>query len=207
MAELLQVPPTRNALLRIRRELAQAQQGRDLLERKREVLVHELLSMIADATTTEEAARTRFRDAYQALAAARMRMGVDRLRWASLARAADMTTRVDLRTVMGVTTPLVDIEVNPLPLPYSLGATSVTLDEARERWLEVAAILGHLAETTTTVWRLATELQNVQHRVNALDHVLIPQYQATVQHIAAVLEEQEREAFVQAKRVKTMAHE
>ena len=89
-------------------------------------------------------------------------------------------------------------------LAYGLGDTSVTLDEAGFCWLEVAEILGHWVETVATVWRLAQELQRTRRRVNALEHVLIPQYEAAMAHIQAVLEEQEREAFVRAKRVKSL---
>ena len=106
---------------------------------------------------------------------------------------------------MGVPVPLVQMDVTPLPLPYSLGDTSAALDEARARWLDVAELLGHLAEIATAVWRLAAELQKTQRRVNALEDVLIPQYEATLQYIAGVLEEQERDAFVVAKRVKVAA--
>lgn len=204
MVESRKVPPTRSNLLRLRQSLTEARQGRDLLERKREVLVHELLTLIEDAEATETTARQHFAAAYNALSDARMRMGADRLRWASLARAAEIQTQISLRGIMGVEVPLVQMTTTPLPLPYSLGDTSVTLDEARERWLEVAALLGHLAEATATVWRLATELRKTQHRVNALDHVLIPQYETSVQAIEAALEEHEREAFGQAKRVKAL---
>jgi V/A-type H+-transporting ATPase subunit D len=204
MAELLKVPPTRSALLRIRRQLQEVRQGYDLLERKREVLARELLVMIHDAVTIEAEARQRFEAAYQALVEVRMRMGVDRLGWAALAQTAEIDLQIQLRSVMGVTVPLVQTEVKPLPWPYGLGGTSAALDEARQRWLEVAELLGRLAEATTSVWRIGTELQKTQRRVNALEHRIIPQYEATLQHISDTLEEREREAFVQAKWVKVL---
>ena len=202
MADLLNVPPTRSALLRIRRQLEQLRQGYGLLEHKREVLARELLAMIQDAEATEAEAGRRFEIAYGALVEVRMRMGVDRLRWATLAQAAAIDTRIDLRSVMGVAIPLVEMEVTTQPWSYGLGNTSAALDEARQRWLEVAELLGRLAETTLSVWRVAIELQKTQRRVNALKYAIIPKYEAALQHIGDVLEEREREAFVQAKRVK-----
>ena len=204
MPEALDVPPTRSALLQLHRELEQLRQGYDLLERKREVLVRELLALIADAEATEAEVRRRFRAAYEALQEARMRMGEERLQWVSLAPAAEIHTEVTLRSVMGVAVPQVRIDVKPLPLPYSLGDTSVAVDEARERWLEVAQHLGHLAEVVTAVWRLTTELQKTQRRVNALQHILIPRYEAAIRRIGEMLEEQEREAFVHAREVKAL---
>ncbi|HRW09843.1 MAG TPA: V-type ATP synthase subunit D, partial [Caldilineaceae bacterium] len=172
-----------------------------------EVIVHELLQMLDDAERSVHEAETRFHVAYEALLEARMRMGAERLHWASLAPAAAITTEIGLRSIMGVAVPLVQWEVTPLPLAYGLSDTSAALDEARARWLDVAERLGHLAETTTTVWRLATELQKTQRRVNALDHVLIPQLEAEIAQITNVLEEHEREAFVRGKRVKALQEE
>jgi len=70
--------------------------------------------------------------------------------------------------------------------------------------MDVVDILAQLAETVASVWRLAMELRKTQRRVNALEYVFIPQYEATVQFITAVLEEQDREAFVFAKKVKAL---
>ncbi len=204
MAKQMQVPPTRSNLLRLREQLKQARAGHALLEHKREVLTHELLAMIQDAEATDAEAARRFHAAYAALCEVRMRMGGDQLQWVSLAHAAEIQTETSLRSIMGVPVPLVQVTVTPLPLPYGLGGTSAALDGARTRWLAVAELLGHLVEITTTVWRLATELQKTQRRVNALEQVLIPQLEATLQHIGEVLEEQEREAFVRAKRTKVM---
>lgn len=204
MTDLLDVPPTRGNLLRLRDDLEQIRDGHDLLDRKREVLVQELFDMIADAEAVQEEARERFRAAHDAIRNARMHMGVERLRWISLAPAAEVEVQVRPHSIMGVTVPIVTVDVEPLPLPYGPGDTSVALDEARERWLEVAQLLGELAETVITVWRLATELRKTQRRVNALEEVIIPRYEATVAVIEQTLEEEEREGIVHAKKVKAL---
>lgn len=204
MAEKLDVSPTRGNLLRLQDDLERIREGHDLLDRKREVLTRELLDMMADALSLEREAQKRLEAAHQAIQEARMRMGVNRIRWLSLAPSARTTVQVGSRTIMGVTASLVDVEIERLPLPYGSGDTSVALDEARERWLDVARLLGELVETTVTVWRLATELRKTQRRVNALEENIIPRYQATVDHIADTLEEEEREEIVHAKKVKEM---
>ncbi|MDX1686913.1 MAG: V-type ATP synthase subunit D [Candidatus Promineifilaceae bacterium] len=204
MAEKLDVSPTRGNLLRLEDELERIREGHDLLDRKREVLTRELLDMMADALSLEREAEERLEAAHEAIREARMRMGVNRIRWLSLAPSARTTVEVRARSIMGVTASLVDVEIERLPLPYGSGDTSVALDEARERWLDVARLLGELVETTVTVWRLATELRKTQRRVNALEENVIPQYQATVDHISDALEEEEREEIVHAKKVKEM---
>ena len=202
MVDLLKTPPTRSALLELRRQLEQAHQGCELLKRKQEVLTRELFVLLDEAERTEVETRQRFDAAYTALMEVRMRMGADRLRWAALAPAAAIRTEVQLRSIMGVPVPLVNMDVKSLPMPYAPGDTSAALDEARERWVEVATILARWVEASTTVWRLATELQKTQRQVNALEDVLIPQFEATIAHINIVLEEHERESFANAKRVK-----
>lgn len=204
MVEKLDVPPTRGELLRLQDELERIREGHDLLDRKREVLTRELLDMIADALSLEQEAQERFEAAHQAIREARMKMGVNRIRWISLAPCARVTARVSARSIMGVTASLVDVNIERLPLPYGSGDTSVALDEARERWLDVVRLLGELAETTVTVWRLAMELRKTQRRVNAMEEIVIPRYRATVDHIADALEEEEREEIVHAKKVKEM---
>lgn len=204
MAEKLDVPATRGNLLRLQDELDRTRRGHDLLDRKREVLTRELLDMIADAQSLDDEARARFKAAHDAIQEARMHMGVDRIEWISLAPSAKVRARVGKRTIMAVDVPLVDMEIETVSLPYGPGDTDVALDEARARWLDVLRLLGQLAETTVTVWRLAMEVRKTQRRVNALEDIVIPRYEATVAYIDGALEEEEREQIVQAKKVKEM---
>jgi V/A-type H+-transporting ATPase subunit D len=193
MPQRLDVSPTRGNLFRTREGLERIRQGHDLLDRKREVLTRELFDMIADAESVEQEARERFRAAYEAIIEARMDIGVDRLRWISLAPSAKINVTVRERSIMGVIAALVEVDIS--------------LDETRQRWLRAARLLGRLAETTVTVWRLAIELRKTERRVNALEDITIPRYEATVRYISDVLEEQEREEIVDAKKVKRLREE
>lgn len=204
MPEKLDVSPTRGNLLRLREHLEQLQEGHDLLDRKRQVLTRELFDMIADAESVEKEARERFRDAHRAINETRMDIGVDRLRWISLAPSADIRVKVRSRSIMGVMAALVEVDIETLPIPYGPGDTDVSLDKARQEWLAVARLLGELVETTVTVWRLANELRRTQRQVNALEEILIPRYQATINYISASLDEKEREEIIHAKKVKQL---
>jgi V/A-type H+-transporting ATPase subunit D len=133
---------------------------------------------------------------------ARLAMGSEGLAWAALAPAARTTCLTEVRSVMGVTLPLVHVDVAPLPLPYSPFGTSVTMDRTRQRWLEVGDVLGAWAEAYSSVWRASAELARTQRRVNALEKLLIPDYEAAIHAIEEVLEEQERATFLRGKRVK-----
>jgi V/A-type H+-transporting ATPase subunit D len=202
MVDLDHLPLTRTTLLQLRRDLADARQGHALLERKREVLLKELWRLMGEVERSEEEVRRRFAAAYEALAQARQAMGYSRMRWAGLAPAAECRYAVESRSVMGVPLPLVQLEISPLPLPYSPFGVSVAFDEARVRWLEVGEVLGAWSETVGAVWKVAAELGKTRRRVSALETLVIPRYEAAIAAIESVLEEQEREGFVQAKRVK-----
>jgi V/A-type H+-transporting ATPase subunit D len=201
---MLDVSPTRGNLLRLQDEVAQLHEGHDLLYRKREVLMRELFDMLADAEHIQEEAEEVFRHAHEAIRQARLQMGMDRLHWITLAPGAHVSVKVRERPIMGVVGYLVDLKIETLPSPYGPADTSVAVDEARERWLEVTQLLGELAETVLTAWRLAVELKKTQRRVNALEDIIIPRYESTLERIAAALDEEEREEIVRAKKVKAM---
>lgn len=201
MPDTLDVSQTRGNLLDLRDQLAQLEAGHDLLDRKRRVLMQELLDMLADAEHVATEARERFDAAYEAIVEARMDMGVDRLQWLSLASSAEIAVNVETRSIMGVMAALVDVQIETLPIPYGPGHTSVSLDRAHARWLEVGRVLGRLAEKTVTVWRLATELRKTQRRVNALEEIMIPRHEAAIDEITAALDEKERGEIVDAKKV------
>lgn len=197
-----QLPPTRAVLLDLRRELDQAVQGHAILERKRETLLRELWDLFSEVKHTERDVRERFALAYKIQREARLVMGMDTMRFAGLAPAAKTDYAVEVRSVMGVSLPLVTMRVEPLPFPYSPAGINAVFDELRTRWIEAGKILGTWTEISGSVWRVAAELEQTQRRVNALENLLIPQYQAAIQRIQVVLDEQERESFMRTKRVK-----
>lgn len=197
-----QLPPTRAVLLELRRELDRAVQGHAILERKRETLLRELWDLFSEVKHTEREVRERFALAYKMQREARLAMGMDAMRFASLAPASKTEYSVDSRSVMGVALPLITMRVEPLPFPYSPAGISVVFDELRTRWIEVGKILGSWTEISGSVWRVAAELERTQRRVNALERQLIPKYRASIQRIQAALDEQERESFMRTKRVK-----
>ena len=86
---------------------------------------------------------------------------------------------------------------------YSLSGTNAALDEATAAFREVLIKTPQLSMLTTTVWRLAGELRKTQRRVNALQHIFIPDYEATVAFIVSSLEEREREETFRLKWLKT----
>jgi V/A-type H+-transporting ATPase subunit D len=207
MTDKLDVSPTRGNLLRLQDKLKQLKQGHDLLDRNQQVMIQELFDRIDAAKDITNEARKRFREGYRAIHEARMDIGLDRLRWISLAPSVQISASVKTRSIMDIEAALVDMDIETLPIPYGPGDTDVSLDIAHQKWLRIADILDELVEKTVTVWRLAMVLRRTQRQVNALEKIIIPRYQATIKYISDQLEEKEREEIVHAKKVKQLLRE
>jgi len=199
----LRVAPTHSNLLRIREALKLAREGYEILDKKREVLTTELMHMAHNAAVLQERVWALLAEAYRALEMARLSMGRERLEWAALSVNETVEVEVKPYSVMGVVIPTVEAHGAPPGMPYSLGDTTVALDEAVACFRRTLAEIPVLSETMTTVWRLARELQKTQRRVNALQYIFIPQYEETVAFIESALEEREREETFRLKRIKS----
>ncbi|MEA3376477.1 MAG: V-type ATP synthase subunit D [Chloroflexota bacterium] len=203
----LKAAPTRSNLLRLRETLELAQEGHEILDRKREVLTSELLRVAHDAARLQEDLWEKLATAYETLEVARLSVGREHLEWAAL--SVNETIEVDItpHSVMGVVIPSAEAHGEPPETPYGLGDTTVALDHAVVAFRRVIEAIPLFAETLVTTWRLARELQKTQRRVNALEHIFIPQYRETVEWIENALEEREREETFRLKRLKSRATE
>ena len=117
-----------------------------------------------------------------------------------------LTVNILPRSNVGVEYPAVTAE--PLPItPVGLMWTDPSCDHARERLSRAALLMARLGELETAMWRLLAEQRKTQKRVNALKYNIIPRYQATVHHIRAALEEDERNTLFQIKVLRARAAE
>ena len=198
----INIPPTRSNLIRIKKELQFAQEGYEILDRKREVLTTELIRMAHEASEVQEKVWALQTKAYRALEKAQLTMGREHVEWAALAAHKSIDVQLKYRGVMGVPLPTVEAEVNLPEMLYSLGDTSATLDEANDSFREVVKLLPQLSMLVTAVFRLANELRKTQRRVNALQHIFIPEYKDTVAFIISTLEERDREETFRLKLLK-----
>jgi V/A-type H+-transporting ATPase subunit D len=200
----LNIAPTRSNLIQTRETLDLAREGHDILDKKREVLTNELIRIAHEASRLQARVQQALAEAYQALDIARLDIGREHLEWASLSVNKTIEVDIRLRSIMGVVVPEVEGHGTVPDLPYGMGNTTVALDEASQRFRDVVEMLPDYAEIITTVWRLARELQKTQRRVNALEHVFIPQYEETADYIESTLEERERQETFRLKRIKSL---
>jgi V/A-type H+-transporting ATPase subunit D len=199
----ISVAPTRTNLIRLKKELRFAKEGYEILDRKREALTGELVRVAKEADQVQKEVWALLATAYDAMEKARLVMGSDHVEWAALAVNKTVDVHLKLRGIMGVAIPQITASGEPPKLLYSPGDTAAVLDEASTAFRDVLLRIPQLAMLTATVWRLANELRKTQRRVNALQHIFIPQYQDTIAFIVSSLEEREREETFRLKWLKT----
>jgi V/A-type H+-transporting ATPase subunit D len=199
----INVAPTRTNLIRIKKDLRFAREGYEILDRKREVLTTELVRVAHEADVIQKEVWKLFETAYGALEKARLTLGSDHVEWAALAANKTVDIHLKLRGIMGVAIPVIEATGEPPKMLYSLSGTNAALDEAAAAFREVLIKTPQLSMLVTTVWRLAGELRKTQRRVNALQHIFIPEYEQTVTFIVSSLEEREREEIFRLKWLKT----
>ena len=199
----INIAPTRTNLIRLKKELRFAKEGYEILDRKREALTTELVSVAKEADTVQKEVWALLQRAYDGMEKARLIMGSDHVEWASLAVNKTVDVKLKLRGIMGVAIPSIEARGEPPKLLYSPDGTAAVLDEASTAFRDVLLRIPQLAMLTATVWRLANELRKTQRRVNALQHIFIPQYKDQIDFIVSSLEEREREETFRLKWLKT----
>ncbi len=198
----LPLPTTKTNLLRVKGDLALAQEGRQLLDEKRDVILRELFSHMDEMRRTRKEAAELLAQAYRALADACIAMGRDQVARAALAAPAPPEVAMHERSLFGVVLPLLNWDAAGTERLWSLFGTSIELDLARRNFLAAMRRLVQLAELEVAFQRLAVELRKTQKRVNALQNLLIPQYRETAAYMEGSLEEREREDMFQLKRMR-----
>ncbi len=198
MKKRLPVPPTKSALLQVDRQVRFLEQGREMLEKKRDLLTRLVYERLAQYRELRAQTAQDLSEAYHWLGIVQMRMGGQMLRQSAVGLKPAVALKIVARSSVGVEYPSVSAE--PLPLqPVGLMWTDVSFDEARLRLRDLTITLARLGEAENALWRLLAASRKTQKRVNALKYNIIPRYQATVQHIRAALEEDERNTLFQIK--------
>ena len=195
-----QVFPTKGNLINTKKSLDLAKVGFELLDRKRNIIVREMMQLIDRAAVIQSQIDSCYAEAYQALQRANVAHGV----CDDIAQSVPLEDGVTLtsRSVMGVEIPMVKLEAEPVELHYGFMFTSSLVDEAYLQFDRVKKLTAELAEIENSVYRLATAVNKTQKRANALKNIIIPRLTGTVKYITDSLEEKEREDFSRLKVIK-----
>lgn len=194
------VLPTKGNLMSSKRSRALAQTGYELMDRKRNILVREMMELMDGAAQLQGEIDQVFGEAYAALARAHIELGLcDHI---AEGVAPDDTLDIRWRSVMGVELPHIPEHGAPPRPEYSMVYTSPALDEAYIKFRKVKDMTRRMAEIETSIYRLAQSIKKAQKRANALKNIVIPGFDNTIRVITEALEEKEREEFVRLKVIK-----
>lgn len=192
---------TKGNLISTQRSLALAKTGYELMDKKRNILIREMMLLVDKVTSVQSEIDKVFSEAYASLIEANLSSGVIQ----SIAEAVpeEKGVRVRTKSVMGVEVPIVTLEERREgAVPYGLSETDSALDIAYSKFAQVKDLCVKLAEIENSVYRLAIAIKKTQRRANSLKNIVIPRQEATVKFIVNTLEEKEREEFSRMKIIK-----
>lgn len=196
--------PTKGNLMLAKNSLALAHQGFDLMDKKRNILLKELMGLIDEAKDIQEEIDTTFTRAYACLQRANIEHGISMVQQLAFTVPIEESIRIQTRSIMGTEIPHVKFDAKQNDLTYSFSTTFESIDIVREAFREVKELTIKLSMVENSAYRLASNIKKTQKRANALKNITIPMYSNLVYTITNALEEKEREEFTRLKVIKKM---
>ena len=203
-----QVNPTRMELTRLKKKLATAVKGHRLLKDKRDELMREFLDLVRENMTLRRKVEEGIRRANTNFVVAKAGMSEEMLRTAVMAPRQEVLLEQGVRNVMSVDIPVFTATMRtPDPsdiYSYGFAFTSGDLDDAVKSLSDVLPDMLKLAETEKSCQLMAAEIEKTRRRVNALEHVIIPETRSGIRYITMKLDENERSTQIRLMKVKDM---
>ncbi len=200
-----EIHTTRMELLQRRQQVKLAEQGRDLLKKKRDALLLEFMGIVDLALQASERLQKTAAEAAYALAIAKAVDGAATVKSVAMATQGEVTVEMKGSYIMGVPVPEVEkkrVDRTILTRGYSVTGVSSRVDETAERFEKELDAIIEVASVETKLKRLGEEIQKTRRRVNALDYIVIPQLQQQIKFIKMALDERAREDLFRLKKVK-----
>ena len=194
--------PTKGNLILAKNSLALASQGYELMDKKRNILLRELMGLIDQAKDIQSEIDSTFREAYQALQKSNIELGIHYVQDIAASVPLEQSIRIKTRSIMGTEIPLVQSQSDWPNLTYAFYSSSEALDRARMNFEKVKELTIKLSMVENSAYRLASSIRKTQKRANALKNITIPTYQNLVTTISNALEEKDREEFTRLKVIK-----
>ncbi|WP_316607476.1 V-type ATP synthase subunit D [uncultured Ruminococcus sp.] len=203
-----QVNPTRMELTRLKKKLNTATRGHKLLKDKRDELMRRFLEMVRENRALRVKVEQALAKANGNFVLAKAAMSDETLKAALLAPKQEVYVSTSYRNVMSVDIPVFDTETRtPDPndiYSYGFAFTSADLDDAVLSLSEILPDLIKLAEIEKSCQLMADEIEKTRRRVNALEHVMIPETREQIRYITRKLDENERSTQTRLMKVKDM---
>ncbi len=197
-----QIVPTKGNLMNIKKSLNLARVGYELLDKKRNILIREMMALIDKANEIQSKIDATYANAYRLLQIANITLGYcDEITYSV---PIDDSLSLKYRSVMGVEIPILDTDKSQQNYtPYfGLYSTNSNLDMAYIEFNRVKELTVQLAEVENSIYRLSVSIKKSQKRANALKNIIIPRFTEEIKFITDALDEKEREEFTRLKVIK-----
>ena len=205
------VNPTRMELTRLKGRLRTAQRGHKLLKDKRDELMKQFMEVVREDLALRQKVEQSLARAYGSFTVASALMSPEMLEQALLCPKQSVSLETGTENVMSVEVPRYEFKLASEDggniYPYGFAQTSGELDDALEKLAKVFEDMLELAQVEKTMQLLAEEIEKTRRRVNALEYVMIPNFEESIRYIAMKLEENENSTKVRLMKVKDMVLE
>ena len=202
------VNPTRMELTRLKKKLVTAMRGHKLLKDKRDELMRQFLDLVRENKELREKVERGIAQANKNFVLARASMSDEVLNAALLAPKQEVSLELSTRNVMSVDIPVLGYKTRTPDendiYSYGFAFTSSDLDDAVKSLSDLLPDMLRLAEVEKSCELMAGEIEKTRRRVNALEHVMIPQTQENIKYITMKLDENERSTQIRLMKVKDM---
>lgn len=199
----LNTVPTKGNLMTAKSSLALARQGYELMDKKRNILIREIMDLNDKAKDIQSEIDETFTKAYAALEKANIELGIKNVETFAFNVSPENDIRIRTRSIMGTEIPLVKHREEVRNPVYSFYGTTESLDQAKACFEKVKELTIRLSMIENSAYRLAYNIKKTQKRANALQNITIPSYETLVKNIDNALEEKEREEFTRLKVIKS----
>lgn len=205
---IMNVNPTRMELTNLKRKLVTARRGHKLLKDKRDELMRRFLDLVRENKELRICVEEGISKANINMSVARCVMSDKSLDVALMLPTQEMSIDVSEKNVMSVLIPEFDVRFKTADendiYSYGFAETSGDLDAAVKALSDIMPQMIRLAQVEKSCQLMAAEIEKTRRRVNALEHVMIPQYEETIKFISMKLDENERSTTTRLMKVKDM---
>lgn len=203
-----QVNPTRMELTRLKKKLVTARKGHKLLKDKRDELMRRFMELVKENRILREKVEKGIAQSNKNFALAAAVMSDEEVKTALLAPKQSVSVDASSKNVMSVNVPVFDYKTRTADkndiFSYGFVSTSADLDSAVQSLSDVFPDMLRLAEVEKSCAMMAAEIEKTRRRVNALEHVMIPDYMEKIRYITMKLDENERSTQIRLLKVKDM---
>lgn len=200
------VVATKIELIKIRHSLRVGKMVHKILDDKREVLLKKIDEMIEEANRARSDIWNPLGQIYTSVYDSYMSLGTTTLESIADSTPSVMEVDVNVRRIVDVKIPTLQVKTKEggQELSYGFIETNSSVDKAAKLIKNILPKICKAAEYENAIFSLAKELERTQKLINALEYVIIPQYEHAISFIRSTLEEREREDFVRLKKVKAI---